>query len=61
MLTQIKSLQDQLDKMSGSRGLAGVIDSVYDTTVDVEPNKVLSDVGIRDSGEHGLSGDIAEV
>lgn len=61
MLTQIKSLQDQLDNMSGSRGLAAVIDSVYDTTVDVEPNEVLSDAGIRDSGEHGLSGDIAEV
>lgn len=61
MLTQIKSLQDQLDNMSGSRGLAAVIDSVYDTAVDVEPNEVLSDAGIRDSGEHGLSGDIAEV
>ncbi|CAM0556295.1 hypothetical protein EHLJMEHL_01378 [Vreelandella titanicae] len=33
MLTQIKSLQDQLDKMSGSRGLAGVFWSIKPDTL----------------------------
>lgn len=47
--------------MSGSRGLAGVIDSIYDTAVNVDPNDVLDNAGIRNSGEHGLSGDVADL
>lgn len=61
MLTQIENLEDQLNNMSGSRGMADIIDSVYDTTVEVEPNDVLSDAGIRGAGDHGLSGDVAEI
>ncbi|AYF34266.1 type IV secretion protein [Vreelandella alkaliphila] len=68
MLSQLEQLQDQLetantqlDRMSGSRGLAGVIDSIYDTAVNVDPNDVLDNAGIRNSGEHGLSGDVADL
>ncbi|MGM0695149.1 MAG: type IV secretion system protein [Pseudomonadota bacterium] len=68
MLSQLEQLQDQLetanrqlDSMSGSRGLAGVIDSAYDTAVNVDPNQVLSDAGIRGANEHGLSGDVADL
>ncbi|MCE8050088.1 type IV secretion protein [Halomonas daqingensis] len=68
MLSQLEQLQDQLetanrqlDSMSGSRGLAGVIDSAYDTAVNVDPNQVLSNAGIRGANEHGLSGDVADL
>ena len=68
MLSQLEQLQDQLetanrqlDSMSGSRGLAGVIDSAYDTAVNVDPNQVLSSAGIRGANEHGLSGDVADL
>lgn len=68
MLSQLEQLQDQLetantqlDRISGSRGLAGVIDSVYDIAVNVDPNDVLENAGIRNSGEHGLSGDVADL
>ncbi|MGY4877115.1 type IV secretion system protein [Vreelandella aquamarina] len=68
MLSQLEQLQDQLetantqlDRMSGSRGLAGVIDSVYDIAVNVDPNDVLENAGIWNSGEHGLSGDVADL
>ncbi|MFD2190786.1 type IV secretion system protein [Pistricoccus aurantiacus] len=68
MLSQLERLQDQLetankqlDSMSGSRGLAGVIDSAYDTAVNVDPNKVLSSAGIRSASEHSLSGDVASL
>ncbi|QEA39146.1 type IV secretion protein [Pistricoccus aurantiacus] len=68
MLSQLERLQDQLetanrqlDSMNGSRGLANVIDSAYDTAVNVDPNQVLNDAGIRSANEHGLSGDVADL
>lgn len=68
MLSQIEQLRNQLetanrqlDSISGSRGLAGVIDSAYDTAVNVDPNEVLRAAGIRNASEHGLSGDAAEM
>lgn len=60
MLQQIESLRSQLetankelDSISGSRGLAGVIDSVYDTTVDVNPDEVLDEHGIQGGSHYG--------
>ncbi len=54
MLNQIEQLKSQLetankelDSMSGVRGLGNVIDSAYDTAVNVDPSQVLSDAGIR--------------
>lgn len=61
MLTQIERMQDQLDNMSGSRGMADIIDSIYDTAVEVEPVDILSDAGIRSAEEHGLSGEVGEI
>ncbi|MDT0502340.1 MULTISPECIES: type IV secretion system protein [unclassified Halomonas] len=68
MLNQIEQLKSQLetankelDSMSGVRGLGNAIDSAYDTAVNVDPNQVLSDAGIRGANEHGLSGDVAEL
>ncbi|MBR9880906.1 MAG: type IV secretion protein [Gammaproteobacteria bacterium] len=68
MLNQIEQLKSQLetankelDSMSGVRGLGNVIDSAYDTAVNVDPNQMLSDAGIRGASEHGLSGDVADL
>ncbi|MDW5378831.1 type IV secretion system protein [Halomonas sp. HP20-15] len=68
MLDQIQQLKSQLetankelDSMSGVRGLGNVIDSAYDTAVNVDPNQVLNDAGIRSASEHGLSGDMADL
>ena len=68
MLNQIEQLKSQLvtankvlDSMSGVRGLGNVIDSAYDTAVNVDPDQVLSDAGIRGANEHGLSGDVADL
>lgn len=68
MLSQIEQLKSQLEtankelaSMSGSRGLAGVIDSTYDPSVNVDPSEVLSNAGIRSASEHGLSGDVADL
>ncbi|WP_348814685.1 type IV secretion protein [Halomonas sp. H10-59] len=68
MLNQIEQLKSQLetankelDSMSGVRGLGNVIDSAYDTAVNVDPNQVLSDAGIRGASEHGLFGDVADL
>lgn len=68
MLNQIEQLKSQLemankelDSMSGVRGLGNVIDSAYDTAVNVDPNQVLSDAGIRGANEHGLTGDVADL
>ncbi len=68
MLNQIEQLKSQLetankelDSMSGVRGLGNVIDSAYDTAVNVDPNQVLNDAGIRGANEHGLTGDVANL
>lgn len=59
MTDQLRTAQDQLRSMSGSRGLAGVIDSAYDTAVDVDHLAVLRSAGIKGGSEHGLAGDLA--
>nr|WP_067297068.1 type IV secretion system protein [Marinobacterium profundum] len=66
MLSQIQELQEQLetanktlDGMSGSRGLASVVDTAYDIAVNVDPDGVLANAGIKSAAEHGLTGDVA--
>ncbi len=68
MLSQIEQLKRQLetankelDSMSGVRGLGNVIDSAYDTAVNVDPDQLLNSAGIRGANEHGLSGDVADL
>lgn len=66
MLSQIQELQAQLetanktlDGMSGSRGLASVVDTAYDVSVNVDPDSVLANAGIKSAADHGLNGDVA--
>lgn len=59
--SQLETANKELDSMSGVRGLGNVIDSTYDTTVNVEPDQVLNDAGIRGANEHGLTGDVADL
>lgn len=61
LMDQLNTAKDQLDNISGVRGLAGVISSTYDTGVSVDPNAVLTTFGIKGSGDHGLTGDVASV
>lgn len=68
MLNQIEQLKSQLetankelDSISGVRGLAGVIDSTYDTAVDVDPQGVLDRYGIRSGSDYGMSEDVADL
>lgn len=61
MKSQLETANKELDSMSGVRGLGNVIDSAYDTAVNVDPNQVLNDAGIRGSSDHGLTGDVADL
>jgi len=68
MLSQIQELQAQLetanktlDGMSGSRGLASVVDTAYDVAVNVDPDAVLANAGIKSAADHGLSGNVADL
>jgi len=61
MKSQLETANKELDSMSGVRGLGNVIDSAYDTAVNVDPNQVLNDAGIRGANEHGLTGDVADL
>lgn len=68
MLSQIQELQAQLetanktlDSMSGSRGLASVVNTAYDVAVNVDPDSVLANAGIKSAADHGLSGDVADL
>ncbi|KAA0010067.1 type IV secretion protein [Billgrantia pellis] len=68
MLSQIEQLKSQLEtankelaSISGSRGLANVIDSAYDTALDVDPQEVLDRYGIHSGSDYGLSGDVADL
>ncbi|WP_048307758.1 type IV secretion system protein [Halomonas sp. PR-M31] len=59
--SQLETANKELDSMSGVRGLGNVIDSAYDTAVNIDPNQVLNDAGIRGANEHGLTGDVADL
>jgi len=58
---QLETAEDSFKNMSGSRGLASVINSAYDTAVDVNTNGTLNDAGIKSAAEHGLEGDVADL
>ena len=56
---QLETANDTLDSMSGSRGLANVVDTAYDVAVNVDPDSVLANAGIKSAADHGLNGDVA--
>ncbi|HER34511.1 MAG TPA: type IV secretion protein [Halothiobacillaceae bacterium] len=68
MLTQIEKLKDQIqkaqeqiDRANGVRGYGNVIDTAYDTAMDVDTDAALSDLGLKRGSEYNLDGDAAEV
>ncbi|MFO7582069.1 type IV secretion system protein [Guyparkeria sp.] len=61
MLTQIEKAQEQLDRANGVRGYGNVIDTAYDTAMDVDTGAALSDLGLKRGSEYNLSDETAEV
>ena len=66
LLTEIDTLKRQLDtanrqlsSINGVRHMSGVIDSVYDISVKVDPNLTLKQQGLHNSQSLKLGGDIA--
>ncbi len=66
LLTEIDTLKRQLDtanrqlsSINGVRHMSGVIDSVYDISVKVDPNLTLKQQGLHNSESLKLGGDIA--
>ncbi len=66
LLTEIDTLKRQLDtanrqlsSINGVRHMSGVIDSVYDISVKVDPNLTLKQQGLHNSQTLKLGGDIA--
>ncbi len=59
--SQLETMTRSLDSISGSRGLANLIDSAYDTTVEVNANEVLAAAGIKSASDHGLTGSAADL
>jgi type IV secretion system protein VirB5 len=67
-LTQIEQLKSQLETankelaaMSGSRGLATVIDSVYDAGMEVDADRVRTREGLKSAADYGLDGTAADI
>jgi len=60
---QIQQMEREYKSMTGSRGLANVIDSVYDSDAlgDIQPLEVLRQHGINTSEAYTLSKDVAEL
>ena len=66
LMTEIDTLKRQLDtanrqlsSINGIRHMSGVIDSVYDISVNVDPNLTLKQQGLHNSQSLKLGGDIA--
>ncbi len=59
---QLRQAEKELDSMSGVRGMAGIIASVYDNNMDdVDLNGILSDNGIKSSRHYEMSGNVADL
>lgn len=68
MLEQIEQLksqldvaENQLDRISGSRGMGNILHSTYDLVVSVNQDEILEDVGLKSAEENGLKGKEAEL
>lgn len=58
---QLEVSETQLDRISGSRGMGGIISSQYDVAVDVSQDEILEDLGLKSAEEHGLTGEEASL
>lgn len=56
---QLHTARSQLSSINGIRHMSGVIDSVYDISVKVDPNLTLQQQGLHDSQWLQLGGDVA--
>ena len=56
---QLKTAKSQLNSINGIRHMSGVIDSVYDISVKVDPNLTLKKQGLHNSEWLNLGGDVA--
>lgn len=68
MVEEINILQQQLTKaeeelanISGIRGLGDVIDTEYDISTAVDPQKILKDMGIKSASDLGLEDETADL
>jgi len=61
MLTQIEKMKEQIDRANGVRGYGNVIDTAYDTAMNVDTSGALADLGLRRGSEYNLSDEAAEV
>ncbi|EHY1001215.1 type IV secretion protein [Vibrio parahaemolyticus] len=58
MMTQIQQMRNQLDtarqnlnSIKGVRNMANVINSAYDTAIDVDPQSILSSTGLKNASD----------
>jgi type IV secretion system protein VirB5 len=58
---QLEVAEQQLDRISGSRGMGNILHSTYDLAVTVDQDEILEDVGLRSAEENGLVGEEAEL
>jgi type IV secretion system protein VirB5 len=61
MKEQIEKAQEQIDRANGVRGYGNVIDTAYDTAMDVDTGGALSDLGLKRGSEYSLDDETAEV
>lgn len=68
MVEQIEQLKNQLevaekelDRISGSRSMGGILHSTYDLAVAVDADEVLETVGLNSGEDNGLVGEEAEL
>lgn len=55
MISQLHALQQQIANTTGSRGLANVINSSYDTQVQTSASTILSQNGLKNASQLGIS------
>lgn len=55
MRNQIQVAEQELNSMSGVRGMASLIDSAYDPSVTINPEEVLSSFGINTAASYNVS------
>ncbi|APG23886.1 MULTISPECIES: type IV secretion system protein [Syntrophotalea] len=53
---QLEIAETQLDRISGSRGMGGIISSQYDVAMDLNQAEILEDLGLKSAEENGLTG-----
>lgn len=58
---QLRVAEKQLERMSGSRGMGGLLHSTYDLAVTVNQEEILETVGLRSAEDNGLIGTTAEL